>query len=215
MSKFKLALFDMDGTLLKDRTIFVFAEKKGVMDDLKRLFYSTDLAFYQKNIEIAKLLKGLESKELLEIFRKIKLNKNVKKVLKEFKKRGIKTAIVTASYQFFADDLKKRLGMDYAFANNLIINNGIITGDLIISNKDLIEDPISKRIYCICKSSILQQLCEKLNLTTDEVIAIGDGRIDICMLEKAGLGVAFNATEDIQKHADISINDMGKILKYA
>ena len=214
MSKFKLVLFDMDGTLLKDRTIFVFAEKKGFMDDLKRLFYSTDLAFYQKNIEIAKLLKGLESRELLEIFRKIKLNKNVKKVIKELKKRGLKTAIVTASYQIFADDLKKRLGMDYAFANNLMIKDGIVTGKLIINNKNLLEEPIGKRVYSICKSNVLDQLCEKLGITPDEVIAVGDGGIDICMLEKAGLGVAFNASVDVQKHANISIDDMSTILKY-
>ena len=214
MSNFKLVLFDMDGTLLKDRTIFVFAEKKGFMDDLKRLFYSTDLAFYQKNIEIAKLLKGLESRELLEIFRKIKLNKNVKKVIKELKKRGLKTAIVTASYQIFADDLKKRLGMDYAFANNLMIKDGIVTGKLIINNKNLLEEPIGKRVYSICKSNVLDQLCEKLGITPDEVIAVGDGGIDICMLEKAGLGVAFNASVDVQKHANISIDDMSTILKY-
>jgi len=30
MSRFKLTVFDMDGTLLTDRTIFVFAEKKRV-----------------------------------------------------------------------------------------------------------------------------------------------------------------------------------------
>ena len=214
MSKFKLVLFDMDGTLLKDRSIFVFAEKKGFMDDLKKLFYSTDLAFYQKNIEIAKLLKGLDSTELLEIFRKIKLNKNVKEVVKELKKRGLKTVIVTASYQIFADDLKKRLGMDYAFANNLIIKNGTITGELVINNKNLLEEPLGKRVYSICKSNILEQLCEKLDITPEEVIAVGDGRIDICMLEKAGLGVAFNASADVQKHADISIDDMSMILKY-
>ncbi len=36
MSKFKLVIFDMDGTLLKDRGIFVIAEKKGFLEDLIR-----------------------------------------------------------------------------------------------------------------------------------------------------------------------------------
>ena len=134
MGKFKLVLFDMDGTLLKKRTIFVFAEKKGFMDDLRRLIYNNDIEFYEKSIEIAKWLKGIECKELLEIFRNMPLQEHVENVVKELKKRGIKTAIVTDSYQFVADDLKDRLGINYAFANSLIIENGIITGDIILHN---------------------------------------------------------------------------------
>jgi len=214
MNKFKLALFDMDGTLLKERTIFVFAEKKGFMDDLRRLIYNSDIEFYEKSIEIAKSLKGLDSKELLEIFRNMPLQEHVENVVKELKKRGIKTAIVTDGYQFVADDLKERLGMDYAFANNLIIDEGIVTGELIIHNKDLAEEFIGHKIYSICKSCVLEQLCKKFDITADEVIAVGDGRVDICMLKKAGLGVAFNAPEEVQKHADISISDMSVILDY-
>lgn len=214
MGKFKLVLFDMDGTLLKKRTIFVFAEKKGFMDDLRSLIYNNDIEFYEKSIEIAKWLKGIECKELLEIFRNMPLQEHVENVVKELKKRGIKTAIVTDSYQFVADELKERIDMDCAFANNLIIDKGIVTGELIIHNKELTEESIGHNIYSICKSCILEQLCKKFDITADEVIAVGDGRVDICMLKKAGLGVAFNAPEEVQKHADISISDMSMILNY-
>jgi len=214
MSKFKLALFDLDGTLLKERAIFVFAEKKGFMGELRRLIYNTDMQFYKKSIEIAKSLKGLDSKELLEIFRELPLNNNVEKVISELKKRNIKTAIVTDGYQFVADELKQILNIDYAFANNLILDNGIVTGELEISNKELIKDLIVNDIYSICKSCILDNLCKKLDISVEEVMAVGDGRVDICMIKKAGLGVAFNAPEVVQKHADISINNMNELLDY-
>ena len=184
------------------------------MDDLKRLIYNTDMEFYKKSIEIAKSLKGLESKGLLEIFRNMSLQENVVNVIQELKKKGMKTAIATDSYQFVADDLKERLGMDYAFANSLIIDEGIVNGKLIIHNKDLEEDFAIDGIYSICKSCVLEKLCEELNITTDEVIAVGDGRVDICMLKKAGLGVAFNASEEVQRHADVCIDDIGALLKY-
>ena len=57
---FKIVVFDMDGTLLKERTIFVFAEKKGFIDDLLCIINDNYKKSYEKSIEIAKLLKGME-----------------------------------------------------------------------------------------------------------------------------------------------------------
>ena len=214
MVQFKLALFDMDGTLIRGRTIFIFAEKKGFVDKLLRLIHNNDKEFYERSIEIAKLSKGLKCEELLEIFRKIPLQDNVETVIRELKKRGIKTAIITDSYQFVADNLKERLGIDFAFGNNLIIENGIVTGDVIIHNRDLTEDFNGDRIYSICKSCVLNELCNKLNISNNEVLAIGDGIVDISMINKAGLGIAYKASEKVQKYADIVSNDLISILNY-
>jgi phosphoserine phosphatase len=211
--KFKLAVFDMDGTLLKRRTIFVFADKKGFMDGLLKIVNSNRKS-YEKSIEIAKLLKGMDSRELLQIFRNIPLQEHVEDVIRELKKKSIRTAIATNSYQFIADDLKERLGIDYAFANNLIIDEDIVTGELIIDNKELRQQFNGCKIHSICKECILDDLCKELGITQGEVIAVGDSAIDSCMLEKAGLGIAFNAPEEVQKHADISISDMNIILDY-
>ena len=49
----------------------------------------------------------------------------------------------------------------------------------------------------------------------DEAIAVGDGEVDRCMLEAAGLGLAFNAPESVQQSADANIFDLIEILKYA
>lgn len=214
MGKFKLAIFDMDGTLINGRTIFVFAEKKGFSDDLTKMISNTHLEFYKKSTEIAKSLKGMQESELLDIFRSIPLNNNVEKVIKKLKDKKIKTAIVTDSYQFVAEDLKKRLTMDYAFANNLIIEKGIVKGYLEIHNTDLARDFISNRIYSICKDCVLDKLCETLNITANEVIAVGDGRVDIGMLKKAGLGIAFNSSVEVKKYADVCINDMIELVDF-
>ncbi len=213
MTNFKLAMFDMDGTLLKGRTIFVFAYKKGFIDGLLNIINS-DKVSYEKSIKIAKLLKGMSGSELLKIYRGIPLQEHVENVIKELKNKGITTAIATNSYQFVADDLKGRLGFDYAFANNLIIDNDIVTGELIINNKNLTKHCDGCKIHSICKEQVLESLCKKIGIKEEEAIAVGDGEIDNCMLKRAGLGIAFNASEKVQKHADINTGDMRIILNY-
>ena len=213
MNKFKLAVFDMDGTLLKDKGIFVIAEKKGFKDELIRILRNDNMEFYLRSIEVAKLLKGHNKKEFLDIFRTVPFQDNIEDIIKRLKEKNIKTAIATDSYLFLADDLKQRLNIDYAFANNLLTNNGIITGELEINNKNLNKE-FNGRIYSICKSYILEQLCMNLGISVNEAIAVGDGRVDIGMIKKAGLGIAFNALDEVKSHADIVTNDLNIILKY-
>ena len=213
MEKYKLVLFDMDGTLLKGRTILIFSEKKGFKNDLLKVINS-NIKPYKKTIKIAKLLEGVDCKELLDIFRKIPLQKDVKKVIKKLNRKNVITAIASDSYQFIADDLRKRLGIDYAFANNLIIENGIITGEIILHNTNLIKGYIDHQVYSICKSYVLEKLCLEFDIPEDETIAIGDGIVDISMIEKAGLGIAFNAPKIVQKHANIISDNINVILRY-
>lgn len=210
--KYKLVMFDMDGTLIDGRSIFVFSEKKGFKDKLLRSLQS-DKEPYEKSIEIAQFLHGTSSMELLEIFRKIPLHNNVEKVAQKLREKNVKTAVVTDSYQFIADDLKKRLHFDYAFANNLIIEQGIITGKININNSNLKRCETGV-IYSICKGLVLDQLYTMLNITPAEVIAVGDGVVDIGMIKKAGLGIAYNASEQVQKNADIITNDLAVVLDY-
>jgi phosphoserine phosphatase len=214
MSDVKLVMFDMDGTLIMGRGIFVIAEKKGFIDELWRYIKDPYLEYYEKSIEIAKLSKGFKKNEYLEIFHKVPLQINAIEVLSELKKKNIKTAIATDSYQILAEDLKQRLGIDYAFANNLVTNDDVITGELKIHNKDLTEDICGNKIYSICKGCVLEQLCKDLNITLNQAIAIGDGIVDIGMIKKAGIGIAFNATDEVKKYADVVSNDLKIILEY-
>jgi phosphoserine phosphatase len=204
----------MDGTLLQGRGIFVIAEKMGFLDELIALIKDDTREYYIRSIDVAQLSKGKRIDDMLEIFRNVPLQDNAQLIIKELKKNGIKTGIATDSYKVFADDLKQRLSVDFTFANDLKIDDGIVTGDLEIHNKDLTADFISGEIYSICKSCVLERLCDDLNISLDQAIAVGDGIVDIGMIKKAGLGIAFNTKDKVNKYADIVTNDLRVILDY-
>ncbi|MFO7677587.1 MAG: HAD family phosphatase [Thermoplasmatota archaeon] len=207
-----MVIFDMDGTLIKDRSIFILSEKLSFKQKLLSSIKNNKQP-YEKTIEIAQFLKGIDHRKCIKIFQSIPMHQNIDHLIKIIKEKKITTAIATDSYQFLANDLKQRLHVDYAYANNLIIQENIITGNIEIHNKNLKRCDNGK-IYSICKEDVLEQLCTDLHIKAENVIAIGDGLVDIGMIKKAGLGIAFNAPEEVQRHADICVNDFNTISNY-
>lgn len=203
----------MDGTLLNGRTIMKISEKKGFNTKVREILKS-DMVACEKSIEIAKLLKCITLQEFLKIFREIPLQEHAEYVIKKLKSKGIKTAIVTDSYDLAAEDLGRRLDIEYIFSNKLITEENHLTGGIMLSNDTAIPRFKGCKMHSICKGDILSELCKKLNVPQSETIAIGDSTVDICMLKKAGLGVAFNAPKDVRRNADVISSDLRDILKY-
>ena len=53
----------------------------------------------------------------------------------------------------------------------------------------------------IDKAASLEKLCEYLGMTSEDMIAFGDGFNDISMIKFAGLGVAMGNAQDVVKEA--------------
>ena len=210
---YKLIAFDMDDTLLSGRTIYVIADRKGFRDEVDRII-SMEIPNYKKTMEIAKLLEGMSVEEFLEIFRSIPLNDNVPEVFDEIRKKKIKTAIISNSYDIAAKDLANRLKIDFVIANELVVKDGIITGVVIPHNKNPVDKIGDCRSYSVCKSEALEEICRKLNIDPSEAIAIGDGSIDRFMLSTAGLGIAYRPKANLEEYADVVIDDMIELLRF-
>jgi phosphoserine phosphatase len=188
-------------------------EKRGCLDQVTRIMQSKKKP-YEITQDLAKLLRCLTPAQILTTVRKIPLHSHAHEVVKQLKERRVKTAVVTDSYLLVAKDLQKRLGIDYAYANKLIIEDGHITGEITLQNPFPEKKYPGCRQHSICKGNILQSLANKLGITSSEIMAIGDGEVDICMLQKAGIGIAFRAPEKVRKEADMSIDDLKVLLDY-
>ena len=210
---YKLALFDMDGTLLDGRTIFYLAETFGFVDELDYFINST-MEPFEKTIEIAKLLKDVKKDEILSCYRQIPFRPGVEKLIKSLREKDIILAIATDSYDLVANDVKQRLGFDFAFANNLLFHDSICTGDVVLHNSTKLKDETTNKIYSISKSTVLKNLCQKHQINLSESIAVGDGLVDCGMLAMSGLGVAVFTSDRVKRCADISTDDLLDIISY-
>jgi phosphoserine phosphatase len=119
------------------------------------------------------------------------------------KKLGYKLAVISGGFSVFVDPIKEALGLDYAFANELDIEGGVLSGRV----RGAVVDRQRK-------ADLLTMVASMERIQLDQVMAVGDGANDLTMLERAGLGVAFNAKKTVQDAAQVAVNqsDMGSLL---
>jgi phosphoserine phosphatase len=104
---------------------------------------------------------------------------------------GYKVGVISGGFTFFTDYLKKRLNLDYVFANELEITDGYVTGKV---KGDIID---AKQ-----KGKIIQIIAEQEKITPDQIVAVGDGANDRFMLANAGLAIGFNPKEVLKGYSD-------------
>jgi len=193
----KVIVFDMDSTIVDGEIIDEMARLAGAKGKVKALTEKGmrgEIDFVQSLRSRVSFLRGLRIKSLDLISETLKLTKGSEELIAALKEMGFRVALISGGFTYFTDILKKRLGFDYAFGNDLEIKGGRLTGRI----KGRIID--AER-----KAEIMDEICRKEGITRDEVVAVGDGSNDRIMLANAGLGIAFNAKEILKRVADGAI----------
>jgi len=137
------------------------------------------------------LLKGLKAERMDEIIKKLPITPGAEDFIKTVKSLGYKVALISGGFSYFADHLKEKLGLDYAFSNDLKIKDGVLTGE--------IEGTI---INAHQKALLLKVIAQQEKISLEQVVAIGDGANDLPMLSTAGLGIAYHAKDVVKKKAE-------------
>jgi len=197
----RLAVFDMDSTLIEAEVIDELAKAAGVgaqVAEITERAMRGELDFRASFKERLALLQGLSEEVLAGIGASLRMTEGAEFLFAELKRLGYKTAILSGGFTYFARQLQDKLGIDYVFANELEIVDGKVTGRAV--------EPI---VDAQRKADLLRQLAEQEGLRLEQTIAVGDGANDLPMLAIAGLGVAFRAKPLVKQSAKQAISTLG------
>jgi phosphoserine phosphatase len=197
----RLVAFDMDSTLIQTEVIDELAARAGVGADVRAITEAAmrgELDFQASFRRRVSLLRGLPESALQTIVDTVPLMDGAERLVGTLRKLGYKTAILSGGFTFVGRVLQQRLGIDYLHANELVIRDGVVTGEV----REPIVDGARKAYH-------LTEIARAEGLNMEQVIAVGDGANDLPMLELAGLGIAFRAKPLVRQTARQSLSTLG------
>ncbi|KAA0015363.1 phosphoserine phosphatase SerB [Salinicola corii] len=197
----RLICFDMDSTLIQAEVIDELARRHGVYEEVASVTERAmrgKLDFQQSFRERMSKLEGLDESVLAEIAESLPLMPGLERLMRYLKPLGYRTAILSGGFTYFARHLQNRLGFDEIHANELVIRDGKVTGE--------VQEPI---VDAGRKAMILRQIAEREGWDLAQTVAVGDGANDLEMLSVAGLGVAFHAKPLVRRQARQSVSTLG------
>ncbi len=197
----RLVVLDMNSTLIRIEVIDELARAAGVGAEVARITERAmqgEMDYDQSLRQRVALLAGLNVAVLDNLAQNLPLTDGAETLVRVLKRLGYKIAVISGGFSRAAEALKRRLGVDYAYSNNLEVQGGKLTGKVV--------GPI---VNAQRKAELLETIAQAEGVLLDQVIAVGDGANDALMLERAGLGIAFHAKPKLREAADTSITAAG------
>jgi phosphoserine phosphatase len=197
----RLFAFDMDSTLIQGEVIDELAKMAGVGEQVSRITEAAmrgELKFNESFTRRVALLKGLPADRVYALLDAISMAEGAERLIRTLRMLGYKTAILSGGFTFFAGHLRERLGIDYVYANELEIVDGVVTGRVL--------PPI---VNGERKAALLGEIAEREDISLEQVVAVGDGANDIPMLKVAGMGIAYRAKPLVRESAPQAISALG------
>ena len=186
-----LCVMDVDGTLILEEVIDLFGREVGREEEISLITSRAmrgELDFERSLRDRVSFLEGLPISAFDKVFNSIHLTPNAQEFISILQKNAILVGLVSGGFTPIVEKLAKSLGIAYFSANQLEVKGGFLTGELV-------GQIISPEV----KKETLEKWREKLKLSKERTIAIGDGANDLFMLKSAGLGIAFCGKEVLKK----------------
>jgi glucosyl-3-phosphoglycerate synthase len=185
----RLALFDMDGTLLDGRFVVELARQTRRGGRLARLLDSPELDPLTRTRQIAALFRGVSKYTFMQVAREMPLTAGAIDAVVGLRRKGYVVGLVTDSYHIAASIVQRRVFADFCIAHVMRFRNDRATGAVTLAPSMRHRTGCEEHRHC--KLNVLRHFTERAGVHVKNVLAVGDSANDICMLKAAGQSVAF------------------------
>ncbi len=195
----RLVCFDMDSTLVQQEVIDELALAAGVGDEVKAVTGAAmrgEISFRESFLQRVSMLRGLPVDVFPAVAESLIITDGAYRLITTLKRYGYRIAILSGGFTHFAQYLQDQLGIDYVYANELEIEHGVLTGNVV---GDIVDEN--------AKAELLRTIAATEQISLEQVIAVGDGANDLPMLSVAGLGIAFRAKPLVRQRAPHAIEN--------
>jgi phosphoserine phosphatase len=186
----KIAFFDCDGTLTKVKSSWEHIHRElniweSNADEYQKLFKEGRIDYGEFCRRDALLWKGLALPEVLKIAEQIPYQEGAKETIAALKKMGIFTVIISTGLSFVVDKVRDELEINMSLSNELLAENGFLTGETIINVE------YDRKGYWV------EKILKDMGIDRSAACAIGDGEGDRGMFEAVSMSIGFHPSSDM------------------
>ncbi len=199
LNLFRLALFDLDGTLTRERSAWEYLHRRlgvwmGNAEKFQESFLRGEIDYHRFCQLDAQIWKGMKVTAMRRILQDVPLYEGIEEFLGYLRSKGMKLGIISSGLSFLCDWMKRKYHFDYAVANELGSADGRLNGEVRI------------RVHYDQKGEWVEEAKRRFKVATPQVLAIGDSSGDLTMFQQVGLSIAFNSrSPQLDAAANIAI----------
>ncbi|NMH66561.1 phosphoserine phosphatase SerB [Shewanella salipaludis] len=207
LNKPGLLVMDMDSTAIEIECIDELAAMAGVGEAVAAVTERAmqgELDFEQSLRQRVAQLAGADAGIIDRLCADLPLMPGLREMVAELKSHGWRLVLASGGFTPFVSHLQQLLQLDAAFANELVIEQGKLRGEVR-----------GRVVDAQFKADVVSSSAERWQIAEGQRLAIGDGANDIPMVTAADFGIAFHAKPKLAAAADAGIERLDlRVLPY-
>ena len=202
LADFRLLAMDMDSTLITIECIDEiadFAGRKAEVAAITAAAMRGEIDWPESLRQRVAALAGLDVNVLAKVYQeRLRFSPGAEKLVAACQRAGVKTLLVSGGFTYFTDRVRGRLGLDWAYSNELVLDGahlaGSVTGPLVDAQG---------------KATHVARLRGELGIEPAAVLVIGDGANDLAMMAEGATSIAYHAKPVVKAQATYALDYSG------
>ena len=198
-----LAIFDVEGVLYDAEYLPLLAEqvnKENKIWEITKKGIAGEINWVDGLRDRVHLLRGIEYDTCVEVANSLPVMTGAKEACSALKNAGWKIMAVSGGFTIITDRLKKELGLDFVYSNELVFKDGKLDDVIVNVDADKAKSAVNK--------------INEWNEKKEDITVVVDGANDVKLFDITGFGIAFRAQDLVKDLATVTLDekDLSKII---